>query len=76
MVASKVPVIEVGGNAKVTETFISKGCGECVIDPAGATPQQLAAAGPSRFRNVGSRESLAIRGRGSLTCPAVTVAVE
>ena len=43
-VASGVPVIAVSANPKVTETFASMGRGECVTDPAGATPHQLAAA--------------------------------
>lgn len=43
-VASGVPVVAVSRNPKVTETFASMGWEDCVIDPAGATPQQLAAA--------------------------------
>jgi hypothetical protein len=31
-------------NPKVTETFTSMDCGECVIEPGGAAPHQLAAA--------------------------------
>ena len=43
-VASGVPVVAVSANPKVTETFVSMGRGERVIDPAGASADQLAAA--------------------------------
>jgi polysaccharide pyruvyl transferase WcaK-like protein len=43
-VASGVPVVALSDHPKVTETFASMGRGECVIDPAGATAEQLAEA--------------------------------
>ena len=44
VVVSGAPVIALSGHPKVTETFAPMARGECVIDPAGATPHQLAAA--------------------------------
>jgi polysaccharide pyruvyl transferase WcaK-like protein len=43
-VASDVPVVALSANPKVTETFASMGRGECVVDPAGARAEQIAAA--------------------------------
>ena len=37
-------MVAVSADPKVTETFVSMGRRQCVIDPAGATPQQVAEA--------------------------------
>jgi polysaccharide pyruvyl transferase WcaK-like protein len=42
-VASGVAVVALSVHPKVTKTFASMGRGECVIDPAGATAERLAA---------------------------------